>query len=435
MPNSLIVWMNGQRVGVWTQARGSATFQYDPVWVAAPDRRRLSLSLDFQPGNLEHKGAIVMDYFDNLLPDNEAIRQRLQSRFGTESRNAFDLLKAIGRDCVGAVQLLPEGEGPSEIQTVRAEPLDDEGVERVIGAALSGGRVLGQADDEEFRISIAGAQEKIALLRHQDQWCRPLGATPTTHILKLPLGVVGNRQANLQDSVENEWLCLKLMDAFGLDTAQAEIREFITRKVLVVERFDRVWQGNTWIARRPQEDFCQALGWPGHKKYESEGGPGMKDILDVLAFSAESTRNRRDFAKAQLIFWLMAATDGHAKNFSLFHEPGGLYRLTPFYDVLSAWPIIGPGPNQLAWQKATLAMTVRGKNPHRKLMDIKPRHWQTVAKQAGVGDADNLINEVLRAVPKALATVEAKVPGNFPARIRDTIFEGIRQQAKVLAAG
>ncbi|MDP2138828.1 MAG: type II toxin-antitoxin system HipA family toxin [Candidatus Didemnitutus sp.] len=435
MSSSLIVWMNGQRVGVWTQARGSATFQYDPAWAAAPNRRRVSLSLDFQPGNAEHKGAVVTDYFDNLLPDSEPIRQRLQSRFGTESRQAFDLLKAIGRDCVGAVQLLPEGEEPSEIQTVRAEPLDDEGVERAIGAALSGSRVLGQADAEEFRISIAGAQEKIALLRHQNQWCRPLGATPTTHILKLPLGVIGNMQANMQDSVENEWLCLRLMAAFGLDTARAEIREFINRKVLVVERFDRVWQDDTWIARRPQEDFCQALGRPGHRKYESEGGPGMKDILDVLAFSADSTRNRRDFAKAQLIFWLMAATDGHAKNFSLFHEQGGIYRLTPFYDVLSAWPIIGPGTNQLAWQKATLAMAIRGKNPHRKLMDIKPRHWQAVAKQAGLGDADNLINEVLQAVPKVLAAVEAEVPENFPGRIQDTIFEGIQQQAKVLAAG
>ena len=161
----------------------------------------------------------------------------------------------------------------------------------------------------------------------------------------------------------------------------------------------------------------------------------MADILQVFAFSAESARNCRDFAKGQLLFWLMAATDGHAKNFSLFHEPGGAYRMTPFYDVLSAWPIIGVGPNQLAWQKATLAMTVRGKNPHRKLKDIKPRHWQIVAKQAGLGDADGLINEILQEVPKALATVGAIVPKGFPARIRDKIFEGIEQQAKVLTAG
>jgi len=435
MATSLIVWMNGRCVGVWAQSRGTATFQYDPTWVETPDRRRLSLSLDFQPDNAPHKGAVVTDYFDNLLPDSEAIRKRLQSRFGTESQDAFDLLTAIGRDCVGAVQLLPEGETPVDVETVKAEPIDDASVEKVIGAALSEGRVLGQADEEEFRISIAGAQEKTALLRYQNQWCRPLGATPTTHIFKLPLGVVGNMQVDMKDSVENEWLCLQLMSAFGLEAAKAEIRQFGACKALVVERFDRAWQDTQWIARRPQEDFCQALGLPGHKKYETDGGPGMADILEVLAFSAESTRNRRDFAKGQLLFWLMAATDGHAKNFSLFHEPGGAYRMTPFYDVLSAWPIIGAGPNHVAWQKATLAMTVRGKNPHRKLMDIKPRHWQTVAKQAGLSDADGLIDEILQEVPKALATVGAIVPKYFPARIRDKIFEGIEQQAKVLAAG
>lgn len=181
----------------------------------------------------------------------------------TESRDAFGLLNAVGRDCAGAVQLLPEGEGPGEIQTVRAEPLGDRGVERAIGAALPGSRVPGQADDEEFRISIAGAQEKIALLRHQDQWCRPLGTAPTTHILRLPLGAAGNLPANLLDSVENEWLCLPLKDAFGLDTARAEIKEFITRKVLVGERFERPWQGNTWSARRARGDYCRALGRPG----------------------------------------------------------------------------------------------------------------------------------------------------------------------------
>ena len=104
----------------------------------------------------------------------------------------------------------------------------------------------------------------------------------------------------------------------------------------------------------------------------------MKAILDVLAFSSAAGQDRRAFVKGQLLFWLMAATDAHAKNFSLFHETGGTYRMTPFYDVLSAWPIIGHGPNQLAYQKAELAMAVRSKNAHWKLKDIQPRHWQRV---------------------------------------------------------
>jgi HipA-like protein len=89
MPASLHVWMNGRHVGVWTHSPGTSSFQYDPVWAAAPDRRRLSLSLDFQPGNAARKGAVVESYFDNLLPDSETIRKRLQSRFGTPSREPF----------------------------------------------------------------------------------------------------------------------------------------------------------------------------------------------------------------------------------------------------------------------------------------------------------------------------------------------------------
>jgi serine/threonine-protein kinase HipA len=427
--------MNGRRVGVWSQARGQSSFQYDPAWTVAADRRRLSLSLDFRPDNAPHKGAVVDNYFDNLLPDSEPIRQRLQSRFGTESQDAFALLKAIGRDCVGAVQLLPADEQPVDVEKVSFEELDEAGVEEAIAATLSDGRILGHATDEEFRISIAGAQEKTALLRHAGKWCRPLGTTPTTHILKLPLGLVGNLQADMKDSVENEWLCLTLMAAFGLDAAKAEIAEFGKHKVLVVERFDRVWQGSRWIARRPQEDFCQALGLPGLRKYEKGGGPGMRAILDVLAFSSAAGPDRRAFVKGQLLFWLMAATDGHAKNFSLFHEAGGTYRLTPFYDVLSAWPIIGHGRNQLAWQKAELAMAVRSKNVHWKLKDIRPRHWQSVAREAGLGEADGLIAEVIAQVPAALRKVGDALPDGFPARISEKIFAGIERQAKVLAAG
>ena len=151
MPASLHVWMNGRHVGVWTHSPGTSSFQYDPVWAAAPDRRRLSLSLDFQPGNAARKGAVVESYFDNLLPDSETIRKRLQSRFGTASREPFYLLAAIGRDCIGAVQLLPAGEEPAAVEKIKAVPLDDAEVEQAISAALSDGRGLGQADDEDFR--------------------------------------------------------------------------------------------------------------------------------------------------------------------------------------------------------------------------------------------------------------------------------------------
>ncbi len=432
MPTPLIIWMNGLRVGTWTQARGVDILHYDPLWVESAAGRALSLSLPFTPGNVTHRGEVVANFFDNLLPDSDSIRSRIRSKFSTGSTGAFDLLTAIGRDCVGAVQLLPDGQPPVGFDRIEAEPLTDAGIERLITASLSGARVLGQTEEGDFRISIAGAQEKTALLFHGGRWYRPLGATPTTHIFKLPLGLIGHLQVDMQDSVENEWLCSRLMQALGLNTARCEILQFGSRKVLSVKRFDRAPQEGDWIARLPQEDFCQALGLPSSKKYESDGGPGMRDLIRVLDTSARAMDDKRAFVKSQILFWLLAATDGHGKNFSLFHERGGTYRLTPFYDVLSAWPIIGRGPNQLNGRSAKLAMAVRSKNAHWKLSEIKARHWEAVSRAAGLGSATPLLQEIAMQIPQAIESVNREIPAGFPAVVRDTIFEGLQRTAEGL---
>ena len=438
-PHPLVVWINGQTVGEWTVREGEHRFQYAEEWTASPAARRLSLSLPMTPGNAPQRGPVVQNYFDNLLPDSNAIRTRLQGKFATPSTDAFDLLTAIGRECVGAVQLLPPGVLPTGFDRIEAEALDDAAVEHAINASLSTGRVLGQRDDEDFRISIAGAQEKTALLQRKGKWFRPLNATPTTHIFKLPLGRVGNMQADMKESVENEWLCSRIMSALGLPTAHCDIATFGERKVLVVQRFDRALQNagsdnsdTEWIARLPQEDFCQALGVPGSQKYETDGGPGMRDILRVLDASSNATADKLAFVKAQMVFWLLAATDGHAKNFSIFLERGGAYRLTPFYDVLSAWPVIGSGADQIAFQKAKLAMALRSKSSHWALQDLRARHWDGVAKLAGLGDAHALCNDLLAQLPGALDTVEAQLPSSFPEHVARAIFEGVRNTAKRL---
>ena len=438
-PHPLVVWINGQTVGEWTVREGEHRFQYAEEWTASPAARRLSLSLPMTPGNAPQRGPVVQNYFDNLLPDSNAIRTRLQGKFATPSTDAFDLLTAIGRECVGAVQLLPPGVLPTGFDRIEAEALDDAAVEHAINASLSTGRVLGQRDDEDFRISIAGAQEKTALLQREGKWFRPLNATPTTHIFKLPLGRVGNMQADMKESVENEWLCSRIMSALGLPTAHCDIATFGERKVLVVQRFDRALQNagsdnsdTEWIARLPQEDFCQALGVPGSQKYETDGGPGMRDILRVLDASSNATADKLAFVKAQMVFWLLAATDGHAKNFSIFLERGGAYRLTPFYDVLSAWPVIGSGADQIAFQKAKLAMALRSKSSHWALQDLRARHWDGVAKLAGLGDAHALCNDLLAQLPGALDTVEAQLPSSFPEHVARAIFEGVRNTAKRL---
>jgi serine/threonine-protein kinase HipA len=433
---SLTVWMNGMRVGVWTHARrGSHLFHYDPEWIVSPAGRVLSLSLPFTPGNVPHRGAVVANYFDNLLPDSAAIRARLRARFSTASTEAFDLLSAIGRDCVGAVQLLREDASPSGVHTVHADPLTEEEVEQTIDAAVSGTSLGAHESDDAFRISIAGAQEKTALLFHKGRWCRPRGATPTTHILKLPLGLIAGLQADMRDSVENEWLCSRLMQALGLPTARCEIREFGARKVLVVERFDRAWQGKAWIARLPQEDFCQALGLPGDRKYESDGGPGARDVFRILDASSQAVADKNAFLRALIVFWMLAAPDGHAKNFSLFHERGSTYRLTPFYDILSTWPIIGKGRGKIDHRKVRLAMAVRAGNPHWKVAEILPRHWNAMSVAAGLGDASTILTDLAATTPQAIPSVSRQLPSGFPARVSDSIFEGLQRSAQLILGG
>lgn len=411
--------------------------QYAGEWVRSTDARPLSLSLPMNQDGIPLSGAKVGDYFDNLLPDSQAIRRRLQARFHTRSGAAFDLLEAIGRDCVGAVQLLPEGQIPENIFSIQAEPLREAQIERLLAAAMTGAP-LGQAGDEDddLRISIAGAQEKTALIRHQGRWCKPHGATPTTHIFKLPLGLVGNRQADLRTSVENEWLCGRILAAYGLPVASSRIGHFGAQKVLIVERFDRQLHssGKYWL-RLPQEDFCQATGTPAAAKYEADGGPGLSEIARILRGSEARDEDLATLMRAQLLFWMLAAIDGHAKNFSLRLLPGGRYRLTPLYDVISAWPAVGRGASQLDRKRLKLAMVLRGKNAHSMVAEIQRRHFNATARRCGLGpDMEGIIGEMLAATPGVIERVAAQLPADFPAQVLDTVTAGLREAARKLAA-
>lgn len=428
---ALGVWMNGERVGTWTAApRTGDSFSYDESWFASPNLRPLSLSLPLVRGTDPFRGPVVQAYFANLLPDSRTILDRVARRYGV-STEPFALLSAIGRDCVGAVQLLPVDAAPPDVRRVDATPINEAGVADLLTRATS--TALPFDDGDDLRISLAGAQEKTALLWHRGRWCVPHGATPTTHILKLPLGRVGAMQADFSTSVENEWLCSRIFEAFGLPIAHCEMAGFGPHKVLVVERFDRR-RFKDWIARLPQEDMCQALGLPPERKYEAHGGPGMKEILDVLRGSAAAPQDRTLFLKAQLVFWLLGAPDGHAKNFSLRMERGGRFHLTPFYDVMSAWPVVGKGPNLFDAKKLKLAMAVVGKNRHYLIGQIRRRHWNETAKRNALGtDFEPTIQEVLAAVPAVIATVAAALPPGFPDAVSGPIFDGLSRQARLLA--
>jgi serine/threonine-protein kinase HipA len=432
---TLNVWTNGLLVGRWECTQNKNSFIYDIFWVK--HGYPLSLSLPFTAENQSYQGKIVTNFFDNLLPDSDAIRRRVAARHRTEGTSPFQLLAAIGRDCIGAIQLLSPDEIPTDIKTIQGKPLNESKISQLLKNITA--KNIFNEFEEDLRISIAGAQEKTALLFHNQQWLLPQGGTPSTHIFKLPMGLVGNIQADMRTSVENEWLCSKIVEAYGIEVAQCEIAQFEEQKVLIVKRFDRMLaRDQQWILRLPQEDFCQALGTSPLCKYQAQGGASIADIMQILNSSEQAVEDCKTFFKSQLIFWLLAATDGHAKNFSIFHLPDRNYRLTPLYDILSIHPIAGIGKNQMPFQKLKLAMAVRGKSGNNYLVSkIQRRHWLEQANQVGLGAemAEIIIEELLDSTEQVLTAVEKLLPTNFPLDVAEAIFKGIRKQCTLLKLG
>ena len=425
--SELLIWMNGEWVGTWRVGRtGKHSLDYAPSWRASARSRPLSLSLPFTADN-RVEGEVVRNYFDNLLPDSEGIRKRISARFRTKKTDAFTLLQAVGRDCVGAVQLLAPTQTPDGFDQLKYKTLTPEQIERLLGSLGDPAGAGDQdAEEDDFRLSIAGAQEKTALLQVNGQWCQPLGATPTTHILKPSIGITPGRNLDMRLSVENEWLCNQIVRELGLPAAECQMQDFGARRVLVVKRFDRSWREDVWIARLPQEDFCQAKGVASSQKYEKDGGPSIEACLAVLKGGEAFHEDGRNFLCAQLLFWFLAAIDGHAKNFSLFVLPGGRYRMTPLYDVLSAWPLIGTGPNTLQYKKTKLAMAVHSKTAHYKLSEIQSRHWETLAQRSAVEGAWDAMLGMAHRLDAALSTVEQRLPANFPQALAHAVFQGAR---------
>lgn len=434
---TLFVWMNGERVGHWTiTAKDVQQFAYAKDWVQSPDARPISLSMPIGPQGTIYRGSLVERFFENLLPDSRDIRQRLRQRFGAPSDKAFDLLTQIGRDCIGAIQLTTDDRIPTGVRSINGTPINDKGIADLLKRTVSApspGRI---DEDDDFRISLAGAQEKTALLRIEGKWMQPHGATPTTHILKLPIGKAV-QGIDLQTSVENEWLCSQILSAYGVPAANCWMDKFGDQQVLVVERFDRrMARGQRWIVRLPQEDFCQVTGTDRDQKYEADGGPGIEKIMDVLLGSTQPEQDRSDFFGTQILFWMLCAFDGHAKNFSIFLDAGGQYRLTPRYDVLSAFPVLGKKSGQLSPHKVKMAMAVRGEGrKHYNWDSILPRHWQGLAKRCGISaHFDSIVTTLIRDTPKAIAQVESVLPRNFPSAVQEPILEGLSQAATKLAS-
>ncbi|HBL7260345.1 TPA: HipA domain-containing protein [Escherichia coli] len=364
----LVTWMNNQRVGELTKlANGAHTFKYAPEWLASRYARPLSLSLPLQRRNITSDA--VFNFFDNLLPDSPIVRDRIVKRYHAKSRQPFDLLSEIGRDSVGAVTLIPEDE--TVMCPIMAwEKLTEARLEEVL-TAYKADIPLGMIREEnDFRISVAGAQEKTALLRIGNDWCIPKGITPTTHIIKLPIGEIRqpNATLDLSQSVDNEYYCLLLAKELGLNVPDAEIIKAGRGRALAVKRFDRRWNTErTVLLRLPQEDMCQTFGLPSSVKYESDGGPGIAQ---------------------------------------------------PFYDIISAFPVLGGTGIHISDLK--LAMGLNASKGKKTAIDkIYPRHFLATAKVLKFPEVQmhEILSDFARMIPAALDNVKTSLPTDFPENV------------------
>lgn len=424
----LNVFLNARLVGTLRrESTGAIDFQYAKDWLAWENTFAVSLSLPLREDR--YIGAPVINVFDNLLPDSDAIRKRVAERVGAGGTDAYSLLTALGHDCVGALQFLPDGVDPGKAGATDGNPVTDADIAAIINNLAAA--PLGMGEDEDFRISIAGAQEKTALLRKDKKWFKPAGTAATTHILKPQIGQLPNG-IDLSNSVENEYLCLKLLAALGVPTAQTEIADFGDRRTLIVERFDRRWTSDGRLLRLPQEDICQALSVPPTRKYQSDGGPGMRDIIQLLKGSDTPEQDIDTFMRACILFWMLGATDGHAKNFSITLGPGGRFRLTPLYDVLTAQPSLDAG--QIQQKKFKLAMSA-GKNRHYPVDRIMPRHFLQTAELAGVGSPlmRTIFEDLAANAEKQTDAVINTLPRGFPEQLITSVRAAIKHRAGLLA--
>ncbi|WP_020398767.1 type II toxin-antitoxin system HipA family toxin [Kordiimonas gwangyangensis] len=423
----LLVALNGRHMGNLDRSNnGAVSFTYAADWLADM-RRAIPVSLSLPLREERYVGAPVLAYFDNLLPENDPIRRKVAERVGAEGTDAFSMLDKIGRDCVGALQFVPDGDDIAPPGPPEGEPVDDAAVAGIIRNLATAPLGIRTDKDRDFRISLAGVQEKTALL-WTNGWQIPKGGTPTTHILKPQLGKLPNG-LDMSDSVENEHFCLTLCAEFGLDVAGSQIIDFEDKRVLVVERFDRRHTKDGRLLRLPQEDFCQALGVPATRKYNNEGGPGIGECLHLLGGSDYADEDRRHFLKAQMLFWLLGATDGHAKNFSLYLAPGGGYRMTPFYDIMSAEPNLAR--HELRRQEMKLAMAV-GDRRHYPIDTIYPRHFLQSGKAAAMdpGEIEEIYASIQEAADGAAERARTKMLQDLPEEVVVRISEAVQMRLR-----
>lgn len=360
---SLAVWWDGRQVGRLVEdEHGDLAFAYDAGWLGRKDAQPLSRSLPLRPKPFGRRKC--RPFFGGLLPEAEQ-RGLVARALGVSEANDFALLDGIGGDVAGAISLLPEGEAPhpGRVPEVPA-PLGDAQLAEILDRLPLRPLLAG----EGMRLSLAGAQAKLPVLLVGGRPALPAPGQATTHIVKPEI-------PRFEGSVGNEAWCMRLAAAAGLDVAPAEARDALGRPYLLVERYDRVVEGEG-ARRLHQEDACQALGVPPERKYAAEGGPAFGDLFRLVRdYSRVPAADIMKLIDAAVFNIVIGNADAHAKNFSFLLDDRGP-RLAPLYDLISTieWPALN----------ARLAMRIGGREGAGTLAELGAKAWAAFAEDAGV---------------------------------------------------
>lgn len=333
-PDILDLWLDGRLAG--SLMRGptdEVEFSYDADYFGSRGTTPLSVSM---PLVQQHYGPNeVMPWLSNLLPDAVEVRDRWAAKFGETRNDPFTLLRHMGQDAPGSVQVVPWGTQPSQLGS-KSQNTDARIAERILEIIEDPDHWVDDSDEDQSRFSLGGNQGKFALAKHDGQWFEPNGRTASTHIVKPGMATVqGHTNAEVQAV---EFVTMRASRYLGLTTAQVEIENFDGLPAFVAQRYDRRSDQDGAVTRLHQEDFCQALSFLPSRKYEEDGGPTMADIVSVVNdHSSPRWRDDDHLALARLFAFnlLAAGVNAHAKNHSLILS-GNLVRLAPAYDLISA---------------------------------------------------------------------------------------------------
>ena len=411
MARKLDVYLFNDLIGCLVQDDGGQmVFDYAKSWLNRPSATPLSHSLPLRPKRFRSKEC--RGFFAGILPE-EAKREIIARNLGISARNDYAMLEQIGGECAGAVTFMPAGQPlPERHDSYRTlSPEELAGIIRVLPT-----RPL-LAGEKGIRLSLAGAQDKVAVRVEGDDICLPLGNAPSTHILKPAV-------ARFEGVVFNEALCMKLASAAGLPAAPVEIKNVDGMDYLLIERFDRYHRpgpdGEPVLERLHQEDFCQAQGIVSERKYQKEGGPSLKQCFALLRdVSSAPVVDLTRLLDAVIFSYLVGNNDAHGKNFSLLYTGIGTdhveVRLAPLYDIVCT--VYYPDLSR------EMAMKIGSEYSSEK---VTPEDCEKLAGEAGLGRplVKRRVPEMAETLLEALPTVDLTHP------VAEKVAALIRQRAE-----